>query len=241
MIIEVLIAERDPSNTLADHGDHRVFDPIRLAIVPKTSGQPLTNPRAPVYLWQQYCPAVRTDDSSVKSSDHCAPPQLLKFHLFCYTLCFHKAALLPWRNCLVTQLLCHKVRPYSFLFVRIQANTHSVVFSIAVLNFFFDLFFMLSANNRIDRKDAHIFEGTLKRLRQLTRVALPQRSGNFASKNVAGGIRSICPIDGRGSKVQQSVIHSHIITKREGCQEKPQHKIYHQQRQMPPLHSHSVE
>ena len=142
---------------------------------------------------------------------------------------------------LVTQLLCHKVRPYSFLFVRIQANTHSVVFSIAVLNFFFDLFFMLSANNRIDRKDAHIFEGTLKRLRQLTRVALPQRSGNFASKNVAGGIRSICPIDGRGSKVQQSVIHSHIITKREGCQEKPQHKIYHQQRQMPPLHSHSVE
>ena len=56
---------------------------------------------------------------------------------------------------LVTQLLCHKVRPYSFLFVRIQANTHSVVFSIAVLNFFFDLFFMLSANNRIDRKDAY--------------------------------------------------------------------------------------
>src|SRR6266850_217370 len=118
MIIEILIAERDPTNTLADHGDHRVFDPIRLAIVPKTSGQPLTNPRAPVYLAQQYCAAVRTDDSSVKSSDHCAPPQLLKFHLFCYTLCFHKAALLPWRNCLVTQLLCHKLRPYSFLFVR---------------------------------------------------------------------------------------------------------------------------
>ena len=36
----------------------------------------------------------------------------------CYTLCFHKAALLSWRNCLVTQPLSRKVRPYSFLFVR---------------------------------------------------------------------------------------------------------------------------
>ena len=46
------------------------------------------------------------------------PPQLLEFHLFCYTLYFHKAALLPWRNCLVTQLLCHKEWPYAFLLVR---------------------------------------------------------------------------------------------------------------------------
>ena len=31
--------------------------------------------------------------AGVKSADRCTTPQLLKFHLFSYTLCSHKAAL----------------------------------------------------------------------------------------------------------------------------------------------------
>ena len=52
MVIEILVAQRDPTDTLADHRSHRVFDPLLLAIVPKTSGQPLTDPRALVDLSQ---------------------------------------------------------------------------------------------------------------------------------------------------------------------------------------------
>jgi len=119
-------------------------------------------------------------------------------------------------------------------------NVHSVVFS----NFFFALFFRLSANNR-RQKDAYSLP--------IYSMGLWRDCVNLRESHSHNGvailplkisrlwIRSNCWIDGRGSKVQHSVIHSHIITKREGCQEKPKHKIYYQQRQMPPLHSHSVE
>src|SRR3990170_3598908 len=71
-----------------------------------------------LHLSQQQTACIRADLAAIKSADHSATPQVLKFHLFSCTLCFHKAALLLARNCLVTQPLCHDERPYSSLSVR---------------------------------------------------------------------------------------------------------------------------
>ena len=111
MVVEIFVPQRNPIDPLTDQGLQTVLGPLPIAVVSKTSGKPLENTKTPLHLAQQHPAAIRTDHPAIKSPDHFAPSQLLKYHLFLYTLCFHKAALLLARNCLLAQLLCHEERP----------------------------------------------------------------------------------------------------------------------------------
>ena len=111
MIVEIFIPQRNPINPLTDQGLQTVLGPLRIAVVSKTPRKPLENTKAPLHLAQHHPARIRTNHPPIKSPDHFAPSQLLKCHLFLYTLCFHKAALLLARNCLLAQLLCHEERP----------------------------------------------------------------------------------------------------------------------------------
>jgi hypothetical protein len=52
VVIEILVAQRDPIHSLPDQRLHAVFDPLLVAVVPKTARQPLQYLSTPLYLSQ---------------------------------------------------------------------------------------------------------------------------------------------------------------------------------------------
>ncbi len=68
-----------------------MLGPLRIAVVSTIRGKLLENTKTLLHLTQQHPAAIRTDHPAIKLPDHFALSQLLKYHLFLYTLCLHKA------------------------------------------------------------------------------------------------------------------------------------------------------
>ena len=118
MVIEVLIAQRQSLNTLAQKLQSPVFDQIAVSVIGKALRKPLRNPKALVHVAKQERAAVRTEMSPVECRLYLAPAETLEFQLRCITLCIHKADSFSFITRLSQNELCEMNRLLSIGAVR---------------------------------------------------------------------------------------------------------------------------
>ena len=118
VIVEILVPERYPIHPLFDERLHRVFDQPRIPVIDETPGQTLQNVGSLFHLAQQKATSIGADPPPIKPPYHPPSSKTVKFHLPPVTLCFHKAVLVIAHNMLIPHILCHGVRPFSWLSVR---------------------------------------------------------------------------------------------------------------------------
>ena len=118
VVIEVFITQGQPHHSLLDQRLHRMLDLIRVPMIHETLGEALQH-MCPLFdLSKQQSATVGADLPPVELSHHYTTPKLVKFQLPCRTRCFHKAALSFGSKRLISQRLCHEMRPYSIQSVR---------------------------------------------------------------------------------------------------------------------------
>ena len=86
MVVEILIAKRDPIEPLRYQFLHAVFNARRIAVIHKARRHPRRHPGALVHLPQKDTPGVRTDATAVKSAGYLATPKGVKFELLSGTV-----------------------------------------------------------------------------------------------------------------------------------------------------------
>lgn len=102
MVVDILVAERDRNNPLADQCRQRVDELPWIAAVAEACRHPLDQPDRPVRLAQQECPGIRRHRSAVECRHHVTTIEPFEFELTGDTLCLHRT---PHRN---RSTLCHK-------------------------------------------------------------------------------------------------------------------------------------
>jgi len=112
VVIEILVAERQPEHPLSNQLPHTVLDDVGVAVVDKLQGQALDNTRPRLDFPQQQSAAVRTDVAPIELAHHRAAAQGVKFQRLGVTLCHRKAALLFAHKMLIAQPLCQRGRPF---------------------------------------------------------------------------------------------------------------------------------
>ena len=112
VVVEVLVAEREPKYPLRHQLPHAVLDRFRIAVVDKLLGEALDDACPGFDLPEQQSAAVGTDVAPIKSAHHRTAAQGVKFQLLGVTLCHRKAALLFVHKMLIAQPLCQRRRPF---------------------------------------------------------------------------------------------------------------------------------
>lgn len=85
-----------------------MFHAVRIAIIDEARGQTTHQSEAGINFTQQHTAPVRGDPATVKTAYHLTAPQSVKFELFWFTLCLHKAVFLLGCNSLIARVLCHE-------------------------------------------------------------------------------------------------------------------------------------
>jgi hypothetical protein len=92
VIDQVLVAERDAENALAQKMDERVLDMIGTAVVDEATRQPFAEPDPLVGCRQKHCAAIRGNGTTVESAHKFAPARPSQLKLGLDTLCRHRGA-----------------------------------------------------------------------------------------------------------------------------------------------------
>jgi hypothetical protein len=92
VIVEVLVAQRNPEHPLTHQGRNAMFDQFRPAIISEARGQPINQSDRPIRHPQQQRSGVRGDRSSVKTTHNFAASDESKVKPFCATLCRHRGS-----------------------------------------------------------------------------------------------------------------------------------------------------
>jgi hypothetical protein len=90
MVEEILVAERDPEDALADQHRERVFDPLGGAAILKARGKTLDEADRPISCAEQQRAGIRGDRAAVERGDHGAAFDRCKSKLIRATLCRHR-------------------------------------------------------------------------------------------------------------------------------------------------------
>ena len=78
--------------------------------------------RPRLHLAQQQATPIGADPPPIRPPYHPPSSKTVKFHPLCITLCFHKAVLVIAHNMLIAHILCHEIRPFSWLSVAIRGR-----------------------------------------------------------------------------------------------------------------------
>jgi hypothetical protein len=92
VVVEVLIAKRNPEHPLAEQGHDLVLDQILAPLIVKACCKPLHHPDRPIRAAQQQCPGIRRDRPAVEPRHHLAAFNGCKFKQISATLCRHRGA-----------------------------------------------------------------------------------------------------------------------------------------------------
>ena len=92
MVVEVLVAERDPVDPLPDQRRNPMLDVAWIATVHETRGKAIDQPNGTVRGSQQQRPGVRRDPPAIKSGDNNSSFDGCKLEQFRATLCRHRGA-----------------------------------------------------------------------------------------------------------------------------------------------------
>ena len=98
MIIEVLVAQRDPEHPLAHQGRHLVLDQLLPPRVPEAAGEALDELDRTIRRTQQQCPGIRRDGAPVERRHHRTSFYRCKIKPIRNTLCRHRGAPLSLRS-----------------------------------------------------------------------------------------------------------------------------------------------
>ena len=90
MIVDILIAQGNPDDALANQRRQAVLHLALVASVPETAGHPLDQADHPLRVPQQKRAGIRSDHPTVKGGHHTTPFKAFKFELFWDTLCLHR-------------------------------------------------------------------------------------------------------------------------------------------------------
>ncbi|ESX23341.1 hypothetical protein X765_29085 [Mesorhizobium sp. LSHC440B00] len=90
MVVQVLVAERQREDALADKRLHLMLDRCRPAGIHETAGKAADQPDRPVRQPQQKRAGIGGDSSTVKTDYDGAPFNRCKIKPFRYTLCLHR-------------------------------------------------------------------------------------------------------------------------------------------------------
>jgi len=118
MIVEILVAQRQGIHPLPHQRAELMLDAPSIAMIGEAPGQSLDDARVSLHLAQQQAAAIGTYPPTIKTRPYTPSSQGVKFHLLIATLCRHKAAPSLNHNRLITQTLCHDLRPFSISLVK---------------------------------------------------------------------------------------------------------------------------
>ena len=90
VVDEILIAEGEAEDALADQPRHAVLDPIRRAVVVEAGGEPLDEPDGPVGGAEQQRAGIRRDRAAIERRHHGAAFDGCKTERLRATLCRHR-------------------------------------------------------------------------------------------------------------------------------------------------------
>ena len=90
MIVEVLIAERDPEHPLPDQRHHLMFDQVLASHIVKAGRKPIHHPDRPIGRSQQQRPGIRRDRPAIERRNHLAAFNSCKSKQISATLCRHR-------------------------------------------------------------------------------------------------------------------------------------------------------
>ena len=93
VIVQVLVAQRDPHDPLHHQRVHRVFDQLRIAPILEAGRHPFGQPQGAIDLAQQQRTRIRTDLPSVEIHRHLAAINTLRAWADYGTLCRHRGFL----------------------------------------------------------------------------------------------------------------------------------------------------
>ncbi len=111
VIVEVLLTQRQPVDTLGDKLPHAVFDLLGLAVIAEASGELPHDACALFGLAQQHGAAVGGDRAAIETGHHLAAAVVGEGEAGLSTLCHGEGRFLVGRNILWSLCLCHKRRP----------------------------------------------------------------------------------------------------------------------------------
>ena len=94
VIVEVFIAQGNPTHPLGDHLQHRVLDLPGVAIIGEAICDALHQRQAAIHLPQQDGAAIGGEPARVETTDDLTAAEGVKFELRGRTLCVHGASLL---------------------------------------------------------------------------------------------------------------------------------------------------
>ena len=92
MVVQILIAKRDPEHPLTDQRHHLVLNEFRTPHVVKAQRKPVHHPDGAICRAQKQRPGIRGDRASVERRDHLASLHGGKSKQFRATLCRHRGA-----------------------------------------------------------------------------------------------------------------------------------------------------
>jgi hypothetical protein len=90
MVVQILIAERNGEDALADQCLHLMLDQLPVVRVHEATGKTVDQSDRAVRQPQQKRPGIRGDRSAVKTGHNRALFDRCKIELFRYTLCLHR-------------------------------------------------------------------------------------------------------------------------------------------------------
>ncbi len=94
MVVEVLVAKRDPEYPLAQQRLDFMLDQLRTAHIAKAPRKAPDQPDRPIGCPKQQRPRIRCDRPAVKTGHNFPPLNRCKFKQFRVTLCRHRGHLL---------------------------------------------------------------------------------------------------------------------------------------------------
>src|SRR5207247_4813348 len=102
VVVQILIAERDPEYSLADQGRDRVLDQLRTPVVMKERSEPIHHLDRSTGRAQKQRSGIRADRAAVKRRYHLASFDRFKSKKIRRTLCRHRGAPRVGPNCCCT-------------------------------------------------------------------------------------------------------------------------------------------
>jgi hypothetical protein len=90
VVDQILIAERNPEDTLPDQGRYAVLDQLRMAPVLEAPGEPLNQAERPIGCAEQQAAGIGSHHSPIKSRDHLMLLDRFKAEQVRATLCLHR-------------------------------------------------------------------------------------------------------------------------------------------------------
>ena len=92
VVVEILVAERDPEHPLADQGCDLVLDQLRPSLVVKARRKPTDHSDRTIGRAQKQPSRVRRHQAGIKRCFHSAAFHGSKIEQFCATLCRHRGS-----------------------------------------------------------------------------------------------------------------------------------------------------